>query len=145
MNADGAPGPLRYRDRCALRKSELSLALERFVGHCATKPDVTRIIVFGSYARDHVLVVRDPASGVPRDLVDDLYRGGKLGGDILAVRSTSRPAIPTRSASPMRRRLTKYVMRRGRSHPRSRSCAGAAHATPAIVPDVPMTRDVPSE
>jgi len=56
--------------------------------------------VFGSYARDgvspwsdiDVLVVRDaPADSRSIDMVDDLYRSGGLGGDIVTVASAHYP------------------------------------------------------
>ncbi len=56
--------------------------------------------MFGSYARDgvspwsdiDVLVVRDaPADSRSIDMVDDLYRSGGLGGDIVTVASAHYP------------------------------------------------------
>jgi predicted nucleotidyltransferase len=79
-----------------VRRRDLDAALARLVQTCHGFPDVQRVIVFGSYARDRispwsdldVLVVRDAG---PPDLVDDLYRASS-GGDIIGIRSPDFPA-----------------------------------------------------
>jgi predicted nucleotidyltransferase len=92
--------PIPYAQRCRERKADLAQRLATFLAYCRDRPDITAVIVFGSYARDSVspwsdidvLVVRDaPADSRSIDLVDDLYRSGGLGGDIVAVASAHYP------------------------------------------------------
>lgn len=92
--------PIRYAERCAKRKAELAAGLERFLEYCRTQDDVALVCVFGSYARDavspwsdiDVLVVRDAAADASRSaLVEDLYRHGRLDGDIVAVPTSRYP------------------------------------------------------
>jgi predicted nucleotidyltransferase len=97
--------PVPYEERCAAQKAEHDAALASFVAHCATKPDVVRAFVFGSYARDEVtpwsdldlLVVRDGES-VPPVIVDDFYREGIARGDLIGVRATDFPGRLAESA-----------------------------------------------
>lgn len=92
--------PIPYAERCRRRKADLAQRLDTFLAHCRALPDIATVLVFGSYARNSVspwsdidvLVVRDaPADARSIDLVDDLYRGGGLGGDIIAVPTTRYP------------------------------------------------------
>lgn len=92
--------PVPYAERCARRKVELAAGLERFLTYCRTRDDIAAVYVFGSYARDavspwsdiDVLVVRDaPADATRLELVEDLYRDGHLGGDIVAVPTARYP------------------------------------------------------
>jgi len=86
-----------YRARCSRRRAELDEALARIVAFAGTTPDIERIIVFGSYARERtapgsdldLLVVRD---GGPVDLVDDVYRACGVPGDALGIRTEAFPA-----------------------------------------------------
>jgi predicted nucleotidyltransferase len=86
-----------YRERCAHRREELSLALERVVDYARRTPEIARVVVFGSYARDRVspwsdldlVVVRDDG---PDDLVDDLYRACGIPGDVIGVVTADFPA-----------------------------------------------------
>jgi predicted nucleotidyltransferase len=84
-----------YPERCFQRSRELDVRLDQLIAVCRSLPDVRRLIVFGSYARERVspwsdldvLVVRD---GGPPDLVDDIYRLSG-GGDIVGIRSSDFP------------------------------------------------------
>ena len=85
-----------YRERCAERRAELELALERIVAYAAATPDIASVIVFGSFARDRtspwsdldLVVVRDAG---PTDLVDDIYRACGVPGDVIGVRTGDFP------------------------------------------------------
>ncbi len=85
-----------YRERCAERHAELVDALARIVAFAERTPDVARVVVFGSFARNSVspwsdldiLVVRD---GGPPDMVDDIYRACGVPGDVIGVRTTDYP------------------------------------------------------
>lgn len=85
-----------YRVRCAERRAELACALERIVAYAAATPDISSVIVFGSYARDRtspwsdldLIVVRDAG---PADLVDDVYRACGVLGDVIGVRTGDFP------------------------------------------------------
>ena len=85
------------RDRCAERRAELTSALERVIAYAAATPDIARVIVFGSYARERtspwsdldLVVVRD--GGSPPDLVDDIYRACGVPGDVIGMRASDYP------------------------------------------------------
>jgi len=85
-----------YRERCATRRVELDAALARIVAYAARTPDIARVVVFGSYARDRtspwsdldLVIVRD---GGPPDLVDDVYRVCGVPGDAIGMRTADFP------------------------------------------------------
>jgi len=87
-----------YRERCATRRAELDAALARIVVYAARTPDIARVVVFGSYARDRtspwsdldLVIVRD---GGPPDLVDDVYRVCGVPGDAIGMRTTDFPEL----------------------------------------------------
>lgn len=94
--------PIRYEERCRMRREELDARVGVFVDRCREMPDVSAVFVFGSYARGDispwsdvdVLVVRDaPADTRSGDLAADLYRNGGLDGDgdIVAVPTSRFP------------------------------------------------------
>lgn len=92
--------PTPYAVRCRQRQADLASRLARFIQHCGELPDISNIIVFGSYARNaispwsdiDILVVRDaPADARSIDLVDDLYRAGIIAGDIIAIPTSRYP------------------------------------------------------
>ena len=94
MPIDGELRP--YRERCSQRRAELANALERIVAYAKTTADISRVIVFGSYARDRtspwsdldLVVVRDEG---PCDLVDDIYRACGVPGDVIGLRTHDYP------------------------------------------------------
>jgi predicted nucleotidyltransferase len=76
--------PVRYGERCRRRKALLSEALKDAIDACRANPDVTLLIVFGSYARDEVSPWSDldllvVSEGNVRDAVAAIYACGALG------------------------------------------------------------------
>jgi predicted nucleotidyltransferase len=76
--------PIRYEERCRRRKALLTDALHDAIDACRAKPDVTLLIVFGSYARDAVSPWSDldllvVSEGNVRDAIAAIYASGALG------------------------------------------------------------------
>lgn len=86
--------PMRYEERCRLRRLELDAAVEELIEACAAVGGVLAIYAYGSYARGTVgahsdidaLIVRDTA--LPRVRREDNIRArlaAPVGFDLLVV------------------------------------------------------------
>lgn len=96
MTYPGGWRPIPYRERCKERRALLEGALRIAVETCRQRPEVERLIVFGSFARDEVspwsdldlLVVADDDAVAA---VTALYAAGTL-GDVLGMRAADASA-----------------------------------------------------
>ena len=80
--------PIRYEERCRRHEAALAEALADAVDVCRSRPDVVRLLVFGSYARDEVSPWSDLDLAVVaedvRGAVAAIYARGAL-GDVIGV------------------------------------------------------------
>ena len=83
--------PVRYEQRCLDRRQLLGDALRDAVETCRSRPEVVRLLVFGSYARGDVSPWSDldllvVAEDDPRAAVEAIFRRGAL-GDVIGVQA----------------------------------------------------------
>jgi len=81
--------PIRYDERCRRQKARLSEALVDAIDVCRSRVDVTRLLVFGSFARDEISPWSDLDLAVVvdsdvRGAVAAIYERGVL-GDVIGI------------------------------------------------------------
>jgi len=81
--------PIRYEERCRRQKARLSEALVDAIDVCRSRVDVTRLLVFGSFARDEISPWSDldlavVVDGDVRGAVAAIYERGVL-GDVIGI------------------------------------------------------------
>ena len=86
--------PLRFEERCRLRKVLLDTAAAELVEVCRALPDVVAVYAYGSYARDQIGITSDLDALVIRETMlpryerqDDIRSGLRARGgfDLLVV------------------------------------------------------------